>query len=70
MTAPEHPLFYELLQQYHFTAHQRQQLKNLISRWNVLTDQQTLVIDDINFVNAKEVLCWIDSRNNALNFSL
>jgi nucleoside phosphorylase len=70
MTVPEHPLFYELLQRYHFTAHQRQQLKNLLSRWNVLTDQQTLLMDDINLENAKEVLCWLDSNNNYLNFNL
>ena len=70
MTVPEHPLFYELLKQYHFTAHQRQQLKNLLSRWNVLTDQQTLLMDDINLVNAKEVLCWLDSYNNSINFNL
>ncbi|MCX7082255.1 MAG: hypothetical protein NT008_02725, partial [Methylococcales bacterium] len=59
-----------LVQRYHFTVHQRQQLKNQLSRWDVLTDQQPLLLDDTNLANGKDVLRWIDSRINELSFNL
>jgi len=70
MTAPVPQLFNELLQRYHFTSQQRQQLKSQLSRWDVLTDQQSLLIDDINLVSAKEVLRCLELRINALDFTL
>lgn len=70
ITSPEPQLLNELVQRYHFTAHQRQQLKNQLSRWDVLTDQQPLLLDDMNLVNGKDVLRFIDSRINELSFNL
>jgi hypothetical protein len=70
ITSPEPQLLNELVQRYHFTVHQRQQLKNQLSRWDVLTDQQPLLLDDTNLVNGKDVLRCIDSRINELSFNL
>jgi len=70
ITAPEPQLFKQLLQRYHFTVHQRQQLKSQLSRWDVLSDQQPLLMDDTNLMSGKEILRWLDSHINALNFTL
>ena len=70
ITTPVPQLFNELLQRYHLTVHQRQQLKNHLSRWDVLTDQQSLLPIDSNLMNGKDLLHWLDSRINALNFNL
>ncbi len=70
ITIPEPQLFNELIQRYHFTAQQRQQLKNQLVRWDVLSHQQALALEDTNFINGKDVLLWLESRINALDFTL
>jgi len=70
INVPEPQMFNELLQKYHFTAHQRQQLKSQLSRWDILTDQRPLLMVDTNLVCGKEVLLWINSHINTLNFTL
>ena len=70
MTLAEPQLFNELLQRYHFTVHQRQQLKNQLLRWDVLSDQQILLLEDTDLMTGKDVLRSLDSRINALDFTL
>jgi adenosylhomocysteine nucleosidase len=70
ITAPEPQLFYQLLEHYHFTAQQRQQLKSQLSRWDILTDHQSLLLEATNLVSGKDVLLWLDSRLNMIKFYL
>jgi len=70
LTVPEPQIFNELLQRFHFTAHQRQQLKSQLIRWEVLTGQQPLLMDDTKWINGKEVLRWLKANIDAFNFSL
>jgi len=70
ITAPEPQLFYQLLEHYHFTAQQRQQLKSQLSRWDTLTDHQSLLLEATNLVSGKDVLLWLDSRLNMIKFYL
>ena len=70
ITVAEPPLYNELLQRYHFTAHQRQQLKSQLTRWEVLSDQPALLIDDDNLVSSKDLLRYLESRINTIAFTL
>ena len=46
LTPPEPRLFRQLIDRYHFTVNEKIQLKNQLSRWNVVTDQQPLEFDE------------------------
>ncbi len=70
ITSHESQLFNRLVQDYHFTAQQRQQLKSQLKRWDVITDQQPLLFDDTQLVTAKDVLLYLDSCINRVNFNL
>jgi hypothetical protein len=70
LTVPEPQIFNELLQRFHFTTHQRQQLKSQLIRWEVLTGQQPLLMDDTKWINGKDVLRWLKTNIEACNFTL
>jgi len=70
ITSPEPQLYNQLIQNYHFTAQQRQQLKSQLSRWDVITDRQPLWFDDTHLATAKDVLLCLDSHINSVNFNL
>ncbi len=67
---PECRLFEQLTERYHFTVNERAQLKNHLSRWNVVTSHQPLEIDETLFNNAKDVLRWLSLRINHTDFYL
>ena len=46
ITTPEPRQFEQLIQRYHFTVNERMQLKNQLSRWNVVTNHQSLEFDE------------------------
>jgi adenosylhomocysteine nucleosidase len=71
LAAPEESkLFAELTQRYHFTVSERGQLKNQLSRWTALTDNQTLEFDQTRFNKGKDVLSWLDRQIDQLKFVL
>jgi nucleoside phosphorylase len=70
ITTPESRLFEQLIQQYHFSVNERMQLKNQLSRWNAVTNQQSLEFDETRLLNGKEVLRWLDQRIINTNFYL
>jgi len=70
ITLTEPQRFNELLQRYHFTVHQRQQLKNQLLRWDVLSNQQPLLMDDKDLMTGKDVLRSLELRINTLDFTL
>jgi adenosylhomocysteine nucleosidase len=70
ITKPESRQFEKLIKGFHFTVNERMQLKNQLSRWNVVTNHQPLEIDEISFQSGKDVLRWIDLRINSANFYL
>jgi adenosylhomocysteine nucleosidase len=70
ITTPESRQFEKLIKRFHLTVNERMQLKNLLSRWNVVTNHQPLEIDEISFQSGKDVLRWIDLRINSANFYL
>jgi nucleoside phosphorylase len=70
ITRPESRQFEKLIKRFHFTVNERMQLKNQLSRWNVVTNHQPLEIDEISLQSGKDVLRWIDLRINSANFYL
>ena len=64
LVTPETPLFEQLIQRYHFTSSAKMQLKAQLARWSVLTDQQPLNIDEVQFNNGKDVLNWLAQQIN------
>ena len=70
ITSPEPRLFEQLIQRYRFTVNERMQLKNQLSRWNVVTNHQFLDLDETGLRSARDVLRWLDQRINSINFYL
>ncbi|PPK73844.1 nucleoside phosphorylase [Methylobacter tundripaludum] len=70
ITAPEPAQFERLIQRYHFTASEQGQLKNRLSRWELLTGAQIPELDETPLHKGKDVLCWLDRQINKLEFSL
>ena len=70
ITTPESPLFEVLIQRYHFTVNERMQLKNQLSRWNVVTDHQELEFDEARHQSGKNVLRWLEVKINGAGFYL
>jgi adenosylhomocysteine nucleosidase len=70
ITSPEPRLFEQLIQSYRFTVNERMQLKNQLSRWNVVTNHQSLDLDETRLRSAKDVLRWLDQRINNTDFYL
>jgi nucleoside phosphorylase len=70
ITVSEPKLFEELIQRYHFTVNERMQLKNQLSRWNSVTDNQFLEFDTKPLNSGKDVLCWLDLKINNADFYL
>ena len=70
ITAPEPAQFAELTQRYHFTASEQGQLKNRLSRWSALTQQQIPEFDETRLRKGKDVLCWLDQQLSKIEFSL
>lgn len=63
-------LFEQLIQRHHFTVNERMQLKNQLSRWNVVTNHQCLEFDETRLHSGKDVLRWLDLRINNTDFYL
>ncbi|MDD1626984.1 MAG: hypothetical protein LUQ26_05850 [Methylococcaceae bacterium] len=70
ITTPEPKQFEQLLQRYHFTVNERLQLKNQLSRWNVITSHQSLEFDENRMHSGKDVLRWLELRINNTDFYL
>jgi adenosylhomocysteine nucleosidase len=70
VTVPESRLFEELVQRYHFTASEQGQLKNRLSRWSALTQQQILEFDEARLHKGRDVLCWLDQQLSQIEFFL
>lgn len=70
ITTPEPKLMAELIRRYHFTASERMQLKNQLSRCDCLTDYQALEFDETGFRSAKEALNWLEQQISKREFYL
>jgi adenosylhomocysteine nucleosidase len=70
ITTHEPRLFEQLIQRYHFTVNERLQLKNQLSRWNVVTNDQPLEFDETRLHRGKDVLRWLDLQINNTEFYL
>ncbi|WP_333877083.1 phosphorylase family protein [Methylobacter sp.] len=70
ITVPEPKLFEQLTQRYHFTVSEQGQLKNQLSRWVTLTDNQALEFDETRFRKGKDLLFWLDQQISKVEFCL
>jgi nucleoside phosphorylase len=70
ITKPESRFFEQLTERYHFTVNERMQLKNQLSRWNVVTNRQSLEFDETHLHSGNEVLRWLGLRINNTDFYL
>jgi len=60
----------QLLEKYHFTVNESNQLKAFIEKWDVLTDQKLLFIDDMTPANSKQILRWMESKVRGVDYYL
>ncbi|HSN23762.1 MAG TPA: hypothetical protein VLS45_06290 [Methylomicrobium sp.] len=70
LDSPEPRQLRQLLDLFHFTAHERRQLRNQMLRWECLTDGQRLEIDPAAFRNAKDVLLWLTRQIDSVEYTL
>ena len=70
ITTPEPRQFEQLILRYHFTVNERMQLKNQLSRWNVVTNHQSLELDETRLHSGKDVLRWLDAQINNTDYYL
>ena len=63
-------LFEQFLGRYHFTVNEREQLKGLIEKWDVLTNQQILTYTQGSSTTAKSVLQWLDVKTSQVEYLL
>ena len=70
ITMPQSRLFEQLTERYHFTVNEQMQLKNQLSRWNIVTNHQSLELDETRLHSGKDVLRWLDQRINDTDFYL
>lgn len=69
LVAEPKPRQYEqLIKRYRFTISEQGQLKSLLSRWEVLTGQQSLELDEAQLHKGKDVLAWLDRQINGVEF--
>lgn len=59
-----------LLDHFHFTVNERQQLKQQLLRWDCLTEGKLLEFNKSGFRNGKEVLRWLAEQIGSLDYSL
>ncbi len=63
--------YYQMaLERWHFTVTAQLQLKALLQRWDVLTDNAKLDFSERELQHGKAVLLWLEQKINALEFSL
>jgi nucleoside phosphorylase len=67
---PEPVLYTELLNEYRLSAHERLQLKNLLTRWDVITGSQPLKPDKSSLRSGKDLLRWLDLQISNTPFYL
>jgi adenosylhomocysteine nucleosidase len=70
VTEPEIKHFKRLTESYRFSANEQLQLKNQLSRWDVLTNGQALEIEGATFTNGKDVLRWLELEIKKTDFRL
>jgi adenosylhomocysteine nucleosidase len=70
IAAPEPKLLEQLTQRYRFTVSEQGQLKNQLSRWATLTDNQAPEFDEARMPKGKDVLLWLDQQISKIEFSL
>ncbi|MGZ8190661.1 MAG: hypothetical protein ACXWTS_05465 [Methylococcaceae bacterium] len=70
VTLPEPGSLEQLLQRYHFTASEKMQLKNQLSRWAVASNHHPLEYDETPLHRGKDVLRWLDQHISKLDFYL
>ncbi len=70
ITAPEPTMLAELIRRYHFTASERGQLKDKLSRWNCLTGHQSLEFDEKVMQKGRDVLIWLEQELTKREFYL
>ena len=70
LNTPEPKLFRKLIDRYHFSVNERMQLKNQLSRWNVVTDQRPLEFDEASLHSGKDALRWLNLKINSTDFYL
>ncbi|MDD2661251.1 MAG: hypothetical protein PHY54_16490 [Methylococcales bacterium] len=64
ITTPETGLFEQLIQRYHFSFNEKLQLKNQLSRWNIITGNEPLKFDETELRSGKDMLRWLEIKIN------
>ena len=64
------PLFHELSETFHFSVARSQKLKTLLQRWRLLKGDQCVAWREANARGAKELLIWLESQLEEMDFCL
>jgi adenosylhomocysteine nucleosidase len=70
LASPQSDQLQILLERFHFTAAERQQLKTQLLRWECLTEGKRLEIDEGGLRNGKDVLLWLARQIDAVGYAL
>jgi adenosylhomocysteine nucleosidase len=62
--------FKSLVDRFHFTANERQQLRNQLLRWDCLTEGELLDVDQAGLRSGKEVLAWLARQIDSIGYIL
>ena len=62
-------LYQQLINQYHFTLNEREQLKKLLDKWAVMTNNQYLE-SVVDLTTAKKVLQWLEIKISQVEYLL
>jgi hypothetical protein len=66
----ETPNFQTLIEQFHFTATEQIQLKNLLQRWQVMTNQPIPEFNTMDYKRGKDILRWLGKKLDEVDFYL
>jgi hypothetical protein len=70
LAANESPYYQPIVERWHFTVNASVQLKALLQRWQVLTDNAELDFNAAELAHSKAVLNWLEQKLSSLSFSL
>ncbi len=60
---PDHPQLTEILQRFHFSTTSSQQLAQALQRWRLLTNDQPVPLEQLNFSTGKQLLRWLKQQD-------
>jgi len=68
--ATEPEAYRQFLNKWHFSNSQQQQLKKLLTHWEILSGGKSLPVSTVSLASSREVLQWLEKQLEQLDFYL